>query len=185
MPTKKNRSHAKLVIICLIAVVAIILVGSWLYSVRKTSNNVSKPTVTGTPSKPTPHTTAPSTNNGTTNSGGVTDTNGQTTGSIPPSSEWTTSSNGDITLQQPTQNQNLSSGDAISGLANVSQVSFILKDSTVGVIAQGTLNVVNGKFAGNLTFTSHSNSGTLELYYANPADGAEEDIINVNVDFNG
>jgi hypothetical protein len=63
-------------------------------------------------------------------------------------------------------------------------VQFILTDNSVGLIAQGTLTVVNGKFSGMLQFTPHSNSGKLELYYPNAANGAEEDIIEIDVSFN-
>jgi cytoskeletal protein RodZ len=124
----------------------------------------------------------PSANNSS-NQGGTTTQNSQATNKLPPSSEWTSSSNGDITLQQPIATAIISPGDTISGLANVSTVQFILTDNSVGLIDQGTLNVANGEFSGTLQFTPHSSTGTLQVYYPNPSNGAEEDIVNINVNF--
>lgn len=139
--------------------------------------------VQGAKSQPGQYQSTPSSTNSS-QQGGATDENGKTTGTLPPSSEWASSSSGDITLQQPINNSVLASGDTISGTAKVSTVQFILTDNSVGQIAQGTLSVVNGKFSGTLQFTPHATSGKLQVYYPNPSNGAEEDIININVDFN-
>lgn len=139
----------------------------------------------GTTSKGVPHTIPPSTDNNPIGSGGVIDSRGQVHGQTPPQNQWTTSSTGNITLQQPTSGSSMHSGDTISGLAKVSTVQFILKDNAVGLISQGTLNVENGKFSGIVTFKAHSPTGQLEVYYPNPATGAEEDIIDINVQFGG
>lgn len=137
-----------------------------------TSKSTSQPSSSQTPATSTP-----------TNSGGVVDKNGQSASNLPPSANWATSSSGDITLQLPSLNQTLQSGDTIAGLANVSMVQFILTDNSVGQIAQGNLSVVNGKFSGTLYFTAHADSGTLEVYYPNPNNGAEEDIVSIDVNF--
>ncbi|MGH7195069.1 MAG: hypothetical protein ACREJM_16270, partial [Candidatus Saccharimonadales bacterium] len=91
---------------------------------------------------------------------------------------------GNITLQLPSPNSTIKTGDSITGLAKVSTVQFILTDNSVGMIAQGNLKVVNGKFSGTLQFTPHSSSGKLEVYYPNPTNGAEQDIVEINVNFN-
>lgn len=136
----------------------------------------------GTPSKPTVH---KSTSTNTLAQGGVTQqTNAPTTSSLPPSSDWVTSTSGNITLQQPSPNASIQSGSTISGLAKVSSVQFILTDSKVGLIAQGTLSVINGKFSGIMHFTPHSPTGKLQVFYSNPNNGAEEDVINLNVNYN-
>lgn len=107
----------------------------------------------------------------------------QPSSSIPPSSEWTSSSSGNITLQQPSANSVVKSGDAISGTAKVSSVQYILSDSSVGLIDQGTLGVDNGKFSGILQFKAQSSTGTLEVYYPNPSNGAEDDVITIGVSY--
>jgi hypothetical protein len=186
---RKNRSGFMnwTTVIAVIALLAIASVFAYKWNHKDTAD--IKPVVKGTPSTsasaPTPTSTpAPSTTaTNPTGQGGAVDNNGKTTDTIPPSSEWTSSTSGDITLQQPTNNSTISSGDTISGLANTSTVSFILKDTSAGVIAQGSLNVVNGKFSGTLQFTPHSSTGSLEVYYPNPDNGAEEDVINITVNY--
>ena len=115
------------------------------------------------------------------NPGGTVDNDGKTTGSLPPSSAWVSSASGVITLQQPSPNTSIANGDTISGTASVQNVTFILKDDSVGLIDQGTLNVVNGKFSGLMEFQAHSSSGTLEVYYPSPTNGKAEDVIEINV----
>ncbi|HUC88269.1 MAG TPA: hypothetical protein VMR95_03930 [Candidatus Binatia bacterium] len=153
----------------------------------KTKNNLAvtnpKAVIKVKASTSTPQAPAVATTTGLT-PGGVVDKNGQTTGSLPPSSDWVSSASGDITLQQPSPNTTVNNGDPISGTANVSNVSFILTDNSVGLIDQGNLNVVNGKFSGLLEFQAHSSSGILQLYYPNPSNGSEEDIIEIDVNFN-
>jgi hypothetical protein len=178
--------------VTVIVIIALLVIGSvFVYKWNHTDTASTKPVVKGTPSTaasaptststPAPSSSATATD--PTGQGGVVDNNGQTTGTIPPPSEWTSSTSGDITLQQPTNNSTVKSGNTISGLANTSTVSFILKDTSVGVIGQGSLNVVNGKFSGTLQFTPHANTGSLEVYYPNPSSGAEEDIINITVNY--
>ena len=189
MATKrKNKRNNKLYTIGTI-IVALILVGTFYEIGHKTSqNNTADSTskhITANTSQPTSQPSASQTPSiaTPTNSGGVVDKNGQSVSSLPSSSDWTTSSSGNITLQLPTANQTLQSGDSITGLANVSAVQFILKDDSVGQIAEGNLNVVNGKFSGTLYFTPHSESGELEVYYPNPNTGAEEDTVSIDVNF--
>jgi hypothetical protein len=187
---RKQSSRKKLFIGLLIIV--LVAGGIILYihqhdkkSLNLAANKSSKTAVQGTASKSTQQPTKNQvTTNNNTGQGGVVDQNGQTSGSLPPSSQWVSSTSGDITLQQPSPNTTVQSGDTLSGLAKVSNVQFILSDNSVGLIAQGNLNVVNGKFSGILQFTPHSSGGKLEVYYPNPANGAEEDIIEIDVNFN-
>jgi len=178
-----NRKKLYIVIIIIILVIAAFITYEEVHKKPATkiivTGTKSTPATAPTQSSVPSSTTTPS----TTNNGGATDNNGQTTGTLPPSSQWSSSSNGDITLQQPTNASTIKSGDTISGIANTSTVSFILKDNQVGVIAQGNLDVVNGKFSGTLQFTSHGSTGSLEVYYSNPQSGAEEDTININVNY--
>lgn len=190
-----NQRHSRMnKTIIIVSVILLILVVGALYhnsshnkAVKESlSNSQTKTIVKGTPSKPTQHTSVPSSSNSSSTQGSVTNQAGQTTTSTPPSSQWTTSSSGAITLQQPYPNETIQSGVALGGTANstVSTVDFILTDSAVGQIAQGSLNVVNGKFSGILNFTNHSTKGTLQVYSPNPTNGAEENIINIDVNYN-
>jgi hypothetical protein len=188
MAKSHKKTYVSLAILLLI-VAAIVTFGSIKYhdDNLKTKNNlaVTKPqsvikikASTSTPQSPTVA------SNTSSNPGGVVDKNGQTTGSLPPSSDWVSSASGAITLQQPSPNTTVQDGDTISGTASVSNVSFILTDNSVGLIDQGNLNVVNGKFSGLMEFQAHSSSGKLQLYYPNPSNGAETDIIEIDVNFN-
>ena len=187
MPKQRKRSGAeKLLLGLLVIVIAAGAVLLWMRhhdkkNLNLATNKSSQGTVKGTPSKPTPHQVT--TNSTPTGGGGVVDKNGQTSGSLPPSSQWVSSTSGNITLQQPSPNTTVKSGDTLGGLAKVSSVQFILTDNSVGLIAQGNLSVVNGKFSGTLQFTPHAGSGKLEVYHPNPANGAEEDIITIDVNF--
>ena len=179
---QKNKKYL-LVILVLIAV----LIGVLVYfkdSKTVTYQTSSNSTVRSTPSKPTPH--QPSNNANTLPpSGSVTDNKGVIPkSSQTPSNKWTTSSDGNILLEYPYNGMALSKGQNISGTAKVKTVSFLLKDNSVGVIDQGTMTVVNGKFSGTLNFTPHSNGGELEVYTTNPNNGAEESVIDINVSFN-
>jgi hypothetical protein len=113
----------------------------------------------------------------------VKDNQNAQTSSLPPASQWSTSANGDITLQEPVNGGTVGSGSVISGLAKVSSVQFILVDNSVGLIDQGNLTVTDGKFTGTMEFTSHSSAGKLSIYYPNPTNGKEEDIISIDVNF--
>lgn len=187
MNAKRNRTSQKKVL--LIGLVGLAVIAGTILLYRHYHKNMNlaasqgQQAVQGTTSKPTTP-QLPTNSSVGTGQGGVVDKNGQASGSLPPASDWVSSSNGDITLQQPSANSTVVSGDSLSGQAKVSTVQFILSDDTVGLIAQGNLNVVNGKFAGTLQFTPHSSSGKLEVYTPNPSNGAEEDVIDVDVNFN-
>jgi hypothetical protein len=122
----------------------------------------------------------PTDNAGRTVSGG-TDTNGQTSANTN-SSQWITSKSGDITVEQPIADATLQSGATLSGTAKISTVHFRLIDNAVGVISEGTLNVVNGKFSGSLNFTSHSSTGQLDVF-STDADGVEINEIQIAIKF--
>ena len=183
MPNKKTKKLTYFVILILIiALVAIFLI---IYNKNSKSSSTNSKTNSfipkGNTSKPTNHSL---TNSGSPNSGGVVSQTGSQTGfSLPPSNEWTSSSNNEITLQYPVNSTTFKSGDQIVGLSSVSPVDFIIVDNSVGQIASGNLNVVNGKFNATVKFTAHSNSGELQIYHPNPNNGAEEDVININLSF--
>lgn len=177
----KNKKYILAILVLIFA-----LIGVFAYfnnNKTVTYQNSSNSTVKGTTSKPTPH--QPSNNANTLPpSGSVTDNKGVIPqASQTPSNKWTTSSDGNIVLEYPYNGMMISKGQNISGTAKVKTVSFLLKDNSVGVIDQGAMSVVNGKFSGTLNFTPHSNGGELEVYTTNPSNGAEESVIDVNVSF--
>lgn len=183
---KRHRFSGKKKLILGFLVIVLVAAGGLLYHQHQKKNlnlaaSKKQSPVKGTTSKPTPHQVPTTPNNN--RQGGVIDKSGQTTSALPPSSQWVSSSSGNITLQLPSPNSIVRSGDTISGLAKVSGIQFILKDDAVGVISQGNLSVVNGKFAGTMQFTPHSNTGKLEVYYPDPSNGAEQDIIEIDVSF--
>lgn len=193
MPKKKKATPTSSYIIAILIVIILILLGL-LYLNSSNTNSASSTTLPGSTTSTTGisgnqnNTHSLHTKNGISQGGVIPDTIGSTgatttTISIPPQNEWQYSSNGSIVLQFPTQNTAFVSGQPIVGLSSITPVSFLLVDNTVGKIAGGTLNVVNGKFDSSIEFTPHSKSGVLQIYHPNPSNGAEQDIININVNF--
>lgn len=113
--------------------------------------------------------------------GGGTDTGGTVRSSTDPS-RWITSKSGNITVQQPLANAMLENGAVLSGTAKVDTIHFRLIDNKVGVIAEGTLNVVEGKFSGTLHFTPNSSTGRLDVF-STDASGVELNEIQIGVQF--
>jgi hypothetical protein len=125
---------------------------------------------------------APSSNNsGSGNSGGVTDTHGSSATSTN-SSQWIKSASGAITVKQPTANSKLQDGNVISGSASVGEVHYRLSDNETGVIAQGTLGVVNGNFSGALHFTVQGTGGRLDIFSTDSQE-VEYNEVQINVSF--
>ncbi len=135
-------------------------------------NNASKGVVT--PAKD-PATTA------STTEGGAKDTSGSTSASTDPS-KWVVSQSGNITVKQPVANASLKNGGVLSGSSKLNTVNFRLIDSDVGVIAQGTLTVVNGNFSGILSFTPHASTGRLDVFSTDPQ-GVELNEVQISVRF--
>lgn len=171
-----------------LAVTAVVIVGIivWAthHSTTPASTKVAAPTASSSAvksSSSTAVTKKPSATNGV-NQGGATDKNGQAPAITSNPSQWTSSASGQITLQQPLNNSTFKSGDYMSGTAKVSQVQYRLIDNSVGVIAQGSLGVVGGKFSGIISFQSHSNTGQLDVFSYNSM-GAEVNELKVNLNF--
>ena len=184
--TSEHHTKTKRSIIIVTIVLLLLVIGSVYFNMSHkitiTINKKGKSTVQGTLSKPVPHQTTPSTTNNSSSQNSTTTNQSNTT----TPSQWTTSSSGAITLKQPYSNETIQSGAILSGTvnSNINVVSFILTDNAVGQIAQGNLNVTNGKFSGILNFTNHSTKGTLQIFSPNPTNGAEENIINIDVNYN-
>lgn len=116
------------------------------------------------------------------NEGTVTDNNGVIP-DTPPESSWTKSPDGaSIMVYTPAQNQVLSSGQVISGSATVNRVNFRLIDNLSGVIAQGSIDVINGKFSGTFNFSTTASEGRVDVFTAN-TEGVESNNIAIPVRF--
>ena len=92
------------------------------------------------------------------------------------------SHSGLIVLKQPNENSVLKSGDTLSGSSDIDKIEYRIEDSAVGVIAQGSLKVVNGRFSGALHFTPHGNSGKLSVFSFDDK-GIEVNHIDINISF--
>lgn len=187
MVNKKNKSV--LIILLALLVAAIVGVGYFIYHkdnspvvmVNQTAHTTSKlPTAQSGYSSGKPRSTSSSNNA----QGGATDNNGAVTNPGTPTGQPTSSTSGLITLQYPSANQIISSGVQIYGQAQVSTVQFQLVDNASGLLAQGSLNVVNGKFSGTLQFTPSSNNGQLNIFSQNSPTSPEVNIISIPVGLN-
>lgn len=74
------------------------------------------------------------------------------------------SATGEISVYAPLKDSTVSSGAQVAGTSSLSKVSYRLIDSVSGVIATGELNVVAGKFSGQLIFSSSAPEGRLDIY---------------------
>lgn len=101
---------------------------------------------------------------------------------IPDKSQWTTSHSGQIIVYSPSNNQLLQKGDLISGESSLSTVSFRIIDNVSGVISEGQLTVVNGKFSGSVGFSTTATEGRLDIY-SSSEDGIESSNIGIPVRF--
>lgn len=115
------------------------------------------------------------------NEGIITDTNGSIH-SMPPSSEWSSSPSGVITVYSPAKNSLLLNGSVLSGESSADRISFRMIDSVTGVIAQGSISVVNKKFSGKFSFETIAPEGRLDVFTTND-EGIESNVIEIPVRF--
>lgn len=97
-------------------------------------------------------------------------------------STWSSSASGEIVVKNPGKNSLINSGAEVSGTSNLATVNFRLIDDVSGVIAEGNMNVVNGKFAGVLSFATSANTGRLDIYGVK-VDGREFSNVEISVRF--
>lgn len=126
---------------------------------------------------------APTDTNGV-DQGGATDKNGQvpTTGVSTDPSKWSKSASGVITVKSPIVNSTLTSGGILTGAASVDEVQYRLIDDKVGVIAQGPISVVDGNFTASISFTTHSDTGRLDVF-STEANGREINSVQLLIKF--
>jgi len=182
---RKNKKFSKFIarhkvwLILLIMIIA----GLWLWHDHrsKPSTPSSSPTTGASSSDDS---TASSTKSqvpasSSANQGGAVDKKGQGV-EKPSGSDAATSNSTNITLYSPTATATLHPGDTIIGAAKVEKVEYRLVDDQVGVLAQGDLSVVGGKFSGTISFSHHSNIGKLDIFSFDK-NGAEINSISVNL----
>lgn len=116
------------------------------------------------------------------NEGSISDNSGVIT-STPPESAWMKSSDGQsVVVYSPSQNQILKSGSQLTGTSLQKKVSFRLIDDIQGVVAQGTLDVVDGKFSGIFNFSTEGSQGQVDVFTTN-LEGVEQNNVSVPVRF--
>jgi hypothetical protein len=116
--------------------------------------------------------------------GGATDTRGN---DVPenPGTTGTSSADGVVTVYSPAKDATLVNGDIITGAAkDLTKVQYRLVDNDTGVVAQGVLDVVDGKFSGVLNFAASSTTGSLEVFSFDST-GKEINSVEVKVKFKG
>jgi hypothetical protein len=93
-----------------------------------------------------------------------------------------TSSSGQITVNQPSKNSTIKTGQVLSGTSKLDSVSFRIIDSISGMISTGKLQVVNGKFSGTMKFDTNAGEGRIDVF-GTKEDGREFSNINIPVRF--
>ncbi|MEI7674498.1 MAG: hypothetical protein WCI60_02075 [bacterium] len=185
MKTSKKTSTRKTLII-IITILVIVAAAAGLYiskrndkntdfidtTAKTTSSAASAQENYNSGSDRTPSTTNP--NNGTAT---VTDTNGNQT-TTTDKSLWTVSKTGEITVYTPTKDQILSNGATLSGASSLPVIYYRIIDNISGMITQGQLSVVNGKFSGTVNFATKATEGRLDIY---GADDSGKEFSNVEV----
>lgn len=177
MNSRKIKNMKIKVLVCTFIIVAIALIVCFLCLKpinQKDSTGTLKTTSTGSSRQ----------NNASSGSsqGGVVDSNGivSVPVPVPADNSGISSDSGLITLKSPIAKAKLTSGDEISGLAAVDKIQYRLVDTVAGVVSQGGLNVVDGRFAGKVYFNQYSNSAVL-VVYSFDALGREKNEIQVSV----
>lgn len=95
----------------------------------------------------------------------------------------TTSDSGEITVYLPTQNSIISKNkQELSGTSVLPTISYRVIDSKTGVIATGTVEVVNGRFSATLSFSTTASEGRIDIY-ATKEDGTEYSSVLIPVRF--
>ena len=168
MVKRKNNNRFNLLFTGLILVVIFSVAGFYTYKrLHKPTSTAKDQTTSTAPSAQENFTSNNDRQVATTSenkgSAGVTDTQGQTS-VVTDKSQWTTSKTGEITTYSPAKNALLIKGDTLSGESTLSIVYYRVLDDVSGMITQGQLSVVNGKFSGSIVFNTTASGGRLDVY---------------------
>lgn len=112
--------------------------------------------------------------------GGISDTGGNTSGTE--TANPISSKTGEITVYSPQSGEVIRSGDTVSGTSTLPTINYRLVDSISGMIAEGELQVVNGRFSGKLSFSTPAPEGRLD-FFAVRANGAEYSNVEIPLRF--
>lgn len=157
-----HTSKRSLLIVAVLIMAALAGVYAWhRHQAKPQSETTSKsPTAQSGYTGGTGHTSNPS---GNTNQGGATDNQGDKAGTT--GETGVSSTSGVVTVLSPAKNGLLASGSVLRGTAKeVTKVQYRVIDDNVGVIAQGSLDVVNGTYSGTLQFKAYAKTGRLDVY---------------------
>lgn len=173
-------TRKKVLIISLAVLLAAGAAGVWYVKYRHTAETAKTTSTSKTAQKDYSDGGDRESNSGGIQKGGAVDTGG--TG-VPNTTSGISSASGLITVGKPLKDALLENGSVIGGTAkDLKQVQYRLIDNQVGVIAEGSLRVVNGAFSGTLQFDPHSASGRLDIFtYTNLSE--EENNIEIPVNF--
>ncbi|HMH31007.1 MAG TPA: hypothetical protein VK534_00840 [Methylomirabilota bacterium] len=186
---KTNRRRPKLLIIVPTVVIATIVI--FTLEITDTTHWFHKSPVVRAPSapitklaqQPSSSTKTPTSGSGT-EQGSATDKKGQAPTNTPSdSTQWSTSESGVITVKLPANKGTFKSGGTVTGSARIiDNVQYRLLDDSVGVIAQGPIQVVNGNFTASISFTPHSSTGRLDVF-STESSGREINEVQLQVKF--
>jgi hypothetical protein len=93
-----------------------------------------------------------------------------------------TSDSGNIVVYGPLSGELFRSGDRLYGTANVDTVWYRLIDDRIGMVAQGSLPVQDGRFSGTFNFNTDGTEGRLDIFNLNE-DDRETDSVEIDVRF--
>lgn len=102
--------------------------------------------------------------------------------SVDTSSSTLSSPKGMIVVSSPGKNSLLTNGSVIAGTSSYDMVYFRIYDDNVGRIAEGSLEVKNGKFSGAVSLDSKGSTGTINIFYRLD-DGNETETVSIPVRF--
>lgn len=92
------------------------------------------------------------------------------------------SETGEIVVYSPIKNSVIKKGEEISGTSSLEYVEYRVIDDISGLIANGRLKVVSGKFSGTIDFETSAINGRLDLYGVK-ADTSEFSNVEVPIRF--
>ena len=186
---KSSRKYRYMLLLPLVVIIVVVIL-----EVTNTTHFFHKAATVSAPAAPItklPTTTSASSGNknpatnSTVSQGAATDKNGQTptSGVSTDPSQWSTSSSRLITVKAPIRGSTFQSGDTVTGATSVaSQVQYRLVDDQSGVIAQGSISVVNGNFTASLNFKASSSTGSLDIFSADQ-NGKETNEVQIPLNF--
>ena len=183
---KKNNSN-KQIILAVATTAALAVGGYFLYLkiTRKSESKIGDKTTSTAPSAQGNFTNGSDRPIATTpeNKGNAVfaDTQGQIA-VTPDKTLWSTSKTGEITVYLPSKDKLLINGDSLSGISTLTIVYYRVIDDVSGMISQGQLAVVNGKFSGAISFSTTATKGRIDVYGATDS-GKELGNIEVPVRF--